>query len=333
VTNLLPSTSYHFAVFEFNGTGSETRYLTSSFLAGNGSTATPPATPSSNANAAAGATSVTLTWNTGSGNGRLVVMRDGSAVTAVPSNLSLYPASAVFGNGAQVSAGQYAVYSGASNQVVVTGLSPNKTYHFTIFEFNGEEAPVYNTATVLNGTAVTSSTLPVKWVFFTAKESNSNVVLDWATANEVNAAQYVIERSINNTQYVALDSVQAKRHAGNNNYSYTDRSRPAGAAYYRIRQADADGRYAFSKVLRVEADGKKSSLAIFPNPVQDVCRVSLPQGMQQATLLVFDMKGTQVRTLQVSNGELININNLPAGTYHAVVRSATEQFSTRIIKR
>ena len=32
---LKPNTAYHFAVFEYNGTGATTEYLTSTFLTGN----------------------------------------------------------------------------------------------------------------------------------------------------------------------------------------------------------------------------------------------------------------------------------------------------------
>jgi hypothetical protein len=42
VTNLLPATTYHFTVFEYNGTGTLQRYLTSSVLAATGATSAAP---------------------------------------------------------------------------------------------------------------------------------------------------------------------------------------------------------------------------------------------------------------------------------------------------
>ncbi|HYE56427.1 MAG TPA: hypothetical protein VD996_16375, partial [Chitinophagaceae bacterium] len=178
VTGLQPATTYHFAVFEFNGSGSTTRYLTSSFLAASNATAAPPPAGSTGVVPVAGNTSITLNWNAGPGSGRLVVMKEGSAINTAPANLSAYPASAVFGNGAQIAAGVFVVYASSGSSVTVTGLLPNKTYYYSIFEYNGLEAPVYNTTNVLSGSAITGSTLPVKWVSFNAKENNNEVLLE-----------------------------------------------------------------------------------------------------------------------------------------------------------
>lgn len=333
ITNLLPGTVYHLAIFEFNGTGANTRYLTANFLAANTSTATAPSTGSSGAASLAGNHSITLNWTAGSGSGRVIVMKQGSAVSAVPANLSAYPSSSTFGNGAQIATGEYVVYSGSGHTATITGLTVNTTYHFRIFEYNGSEAPVYNTANVLSGNATTAAALPVKWVYFNAKENRGEAILEWATANEQNAAYFVAERSMNNLQFAAIDSIAAKGSAGNNQYKLTDRSKPAGVVYYRIRQVDTDGKFEYSRLVRVEASGSKTALGVYPNPVQDVCRISLPQGMQQAGIAIYDMKGVQVQALRVQNGQAINLSSLSAGTYNVVVREGGEVFSTRIIKK
>ena len=333
ITNLQPGTTYHIAVFEFNGTGANTRYLTSSFLAASGSTVGTPTTGSTGATSLAGNHSLTLNWNSGSGSARIVVMKQGSAVTSSPVNLSAYPANSVFGNGAQIGAGEYVVYGGSGSSVIITGLTPNTTYHYRIFEYNGVDAPVYNIANALNGSATTESALPLKWVSFVAKESNGETVLEWATTNEQNTAYFVVERSLGNMQFAAIDSVPAKGGVGNNQYKLIDKTKPTGTVYYRIRQVDADGKYEYSKMIRIDASASKKALSVYPNPVQDVCRISLPQGMQQATVAIFDMKGLQVKSMNVQHGQSIHLGGLPAGTYNVVVREGATQLSTRIIKK
>lgn len=333
VTNLLPGTTYHVAVFEYNGTGANTRYLTSSFLASAGSTVSVPATGSSNATSLTGNHSITLNWQSGSGSSRIVVMKQGSALTALPVNLSVYPANSVFGSGSQLGAGEYVVYSGTGNQVTVTGLTHSTTYHFRIFEFNGSDGPVYNTTNILSGSATTQAALPLKWVSFTVKESNGEAVLEWTTTNEHNTAYFVVERSVGDMKFIAIDSLQAKGSTGNNQYRFADKTKPAGTVYYRIRQVDADGKYEYSKLVRIDAAGTKKTLGIYPNPVVDVCRISLPQGMQQANVFIYDMRGVQLRSMKVQNGQYVNLGNLPAGTYSVVVRDGGAQISTQIIKK
>lgn len=322
ITNLQPGTVYHIAIFEFNGTGVNTKYLASTFLAASSSTSSAPAIGSSNANTLAGNQTISLSWTAGSGSGRLVVMKDGSAPAAVPASLSVYPASSAFGNGAQIASNEFVVYAGTGNNVTVSGLAPNKTYHFRIFEYNGTDAPVYNTGNALSASATTTAALLVKWVYFTAREVNKEVVLEWATANEQNAARFVVERSTNNIQFVAIDSVMALGNAGNNNnnvYRVADKTKPAGTAYYRIRQVDADNKYEYSKLVRVEGAGTKGAFAIYPNRVSDVCRVSLPQGVSQANISIFNMSGVQVKTLRVQHGQQISLAGLAGGVYSVVI--------------
>jgi hypothetical protein len=332
ITNLQPGTMYHIAIFEFNGTGVNTKYLTSSFLIASSSTSSAPVTGSTNANALAGNQTISLNWTNGSGSGRLVVMKDGSAPSAVPAPLSVYPASNVFANGAQIATNEYVVYAGTGNNVTVSGLTPNKTYHFRIFEYNGTDAPVYNTVNALGGSATTTAALPVKWVYFTAREVNKEIVLEWATTNEQNTQRFVVERSTNNIQFMAIDSVAAKGNAGNNVYRVADKTKPAGTAYYRIRQVDADNKYEYSKLVRVEGASAKGSLAISPNRVQDVCRVSLPQGTAQANLQVFNMSGVQVKTLRVQHGQQVSLGGLAAGVYTVMMEEGGEKFAVKVVK-
>jgi hypothetical protein len=330
ITNLQPGTVYHIAIFEFNGTGANTRYLTSTFLSASSSTSSAPATGSSNANALAGNQTISLNWTAGSGAGRLVVMKDGSAPGAVPASLSVYPASNVFGNGAQIASNEFVVYAGTGNAVTVSGLTPNKTYHYRIFEYNGSDAPVYNTVNAWSGSATTTAALPVKWVYFTAKEVNKEVILEWATTNEQNTARFIVERRSDNTNFTAIDSVAAQGNTGNNVYRVADKTKPAGTAYYRIRQVDADGRYEYSKLVRIEGAGVKGGLAIYPNQVQDVCRVNLPQGMAQANLKIFNLSGVQVKTMRVQHGQQISLVGLAAGVYSVVIEG--EKAAVKVVK-
>lgn len=66
--------------------------------------------------------SINLSWTNGDGSNRIVVCRQGSAVSAVHADNTSYAANAVYGSGAQISAGQFVVYNGSRSSVNVTGL-------------------------------------------------------------------------------------------------------------------------------------------------------------------------------------------------------------------
>ncbi|MBO9681822.1 MAG: hypothetical protein J7502_03980 [Flavisolibacter sp.] len=267
LTNLELATSYYFAVYEYNGSGTTIRYGTVALTA-SGTTATSPTVKSSNPSNTTTSNSITLSWTSGNGAGRIVVAREGSEVSAVPSNLSKYKASNVFKDGPQLAVGQYVVYSGTGSSVTVTGLEANKNYHFSVFEYNGVDAPVYNTTDVLKTTAIIGSVLPVTWLSFAVSEKNGKVMLDWTTTQEINADAYVVERSLDGIRFTPVLSLQAKGGEGRNTYSATDPAAGSATLYYRIKQVDANGKFSYSNVLRLAINGTPA-LKLLQNPIQN----------------------------------------------------------------
>jgi hypothetical protein len=145
VTNLLPSTSYAFQVYELLGTSCATNYLQAA--PATGSFATPAcvlaAAPTSDASGAsatsAGRTAVTFSWRAGNGATRLVVLRPATSPYLLPVNGQRYVAGASYGAGSNLGSGSYVVYAGTGTSVTVTNLVPGTTYTATIVEANGTD--------------------------------------------------------------------------------------------------------------------------------------------------------------------------------------------------
>jgi hypothetical protein len=97
----------------------------------------------------------TLTFTPGNGSHRLIAVRKDGAVDADPPNFKTYTANSVFGSGAQIGTGNYAVYNGTGNEVTITGLELNSTYHVEIFEYNSTVSSQYQTASTLTGSFTT----------------------------------------------------------------------------------------------------------------------------------------------------------------------------------
>lgn len=332
LSGLQPGTVYHFAVFEYNGNGSAIRYLTQQHLVYSASTSVTPSVPAGNSQLTVLENSALLQWQSGNGQRRLVVLRAGSAVSQQPVNLTAYPAQASFGNGSQIGAGEFVVFAGTGNQVNVTGLSAGQTYFYTIFEYNGSAAPVYQTSGALNGSFTTGGTLPVRWHYFEASRQNNQVLLKWGTASEFNNAYFAIERENGQGNFEPLDSVAS---AGNSDliqhYHFSDVRGIDGTLRYRIRQVDIDGRYSYSAVRRVAAGEHTSGLLLYPNPVADLLTVSLP-GQQLLNVVIYDMSGRiQLRTI-ISNGHFVSTRQLRPGQYLLEVTSAGIKKTTTFIK-
>lgn len=96
--------------------------------------------------------------------------------------------------------------------------------------------------------------LPVELISFTATKQNSDVNLQWKTAQETNSHHFDVERSLDGTNF---NTIATKAAAGNSNtvlvYNYTDADAAAfgGTVYYRLKLVDIDGSYKYSPIAAV----------------------------------------------------------------------------------
>lgn len=77
-----------------------------------------------------------LSWTSGDGENNLVVIKEGSAVDAFPTDNTTYEASASFGEGTEIGSGNYVAYTGNGNSIALNNLSGGTTYHIAVFSYN-----------------------------------------------------------------------------------------------------------------------------------------------------------------------------------------------------
>lgn len=120
-------------------------------------TSTVPTTQASNINFTSTTyEKTTVNWTNGNGAYRMVVAKVNGVPSGVPTNGLDYTASATFGSGQTIAPGEYVVYFGnVGSNVTVTGLSPDSTYGFKVYEINCGN---YNSSNATNNP--TSVTLP-----------------------------------------------------------------------------------------------------------------------------------------------------------------------------
>jgi hypothetical protein len=78
-----------------------------------------------------------VSFTPGNGAKRIIVAKEASPVTAIPSDGVDYVAGN-FGSGNEIAPGEFVVYEGsASSNIPINGLDHSTTYHIRIYEFNG----------------------------------------------------------------------------------------------------------------------------------------------------------------------------------------------------
>ena len=112
-----------------------------------------------------------------------------------------------------------------------------------------------------------SAITPVKFGAISASAANSIVKLNFNVETEVNTNSYVIERSINGENFVAIGTLEARN---SKTYSWIDNTPNAGSNIYRIKAIDNNGSFMYSNTIKVNASKiAKSELSVFPNPVNN----------------------------------------------------------------
>ncbi len=161
---------------------------------------------------------------------------------------------------------------------------------------------------------ITSTTLPVTLTAFDAKASGYMAGLDWATTSEQGNAYFDVERSKDAQAFERVGRVDGRgTTAVRQAYAFTDESPSRGTNYYRLRQVDADGRFAYSPVRAVQIR-TNGELAILGNPASDQFGVV---GLETGAVVdLIDLNG-QLRTRQsATDGRLhVDVRDLPTGMY------------------
>ncbi|HET9053525.1 MAG TPA: T9SS type A sorting domain-containing protein, partial [Cyclobacteriaceae bacterium] len=117
-------------------------------------------------------------------------------------------------------------------------------------------------------TDAVNSPLPVELVNFSARVVPEGIQLDWTTDSELNNDFFTVERSANGEEFSGVGKVKgAGTTSKRNTYALTDVHPLNGKSYYRLKQTDFDGTYAYSSVIAVTYDGPSSmTMHIYPNP-------------------------------------------------------------------
>jgi hypothetical protein len=179
ITGLTAGTTYHYAIYEYNSTGT-CYHLTE--LTGNATTLNCwPSTQATSFSASSITTnSATVSWVRGNGDNVMVIARAGAAPTDPTSGVS-YAANSAYGSGDAVGGG-FVVYNGTGTSVNVTSLSSGTTYHFAIYEYNNS-GTCYN-LTELTGNATTLKPEPTNYptVFTCGSPESTSIPLTWTDA-------------------------------------------------------------------------------------------------------------------------------------------------------
>ncbi|MEP6747807.1 MAG: T9SS type A sorting domain-containing protein [Bacteroidota bacterium] len=183
--------------------------------------------------------------------------------------------------------------------------------------------------------------LPVTLTNFNAKRlSKLSVQLNWQTQTESHNKGFGIERRPENeTSFTQAGFINSRAINGNSNisldYTFTDNNSYAGVTYYRLKQTDLDDRAYYSLIKAVNGlNGNSVSVMLWPNPNKGQFSIKIDGNTDNREILVTDLQGKNIRRINITGNQQIDVYGLAAGTYVITIPNAmglNENFKEKIV--
>lgn len=240
----------------------------------------------------------------------------------------------VIGPGHTQASPQVRVFATTPTRSEPTGITFSPDYKFMFISFmnpttsnTSSQLDAANTGVIFNThtTVViarrehlgSTSTLPLTFTAFDAKQTGTDVTVSWSVADINNHDFFSIERSVNGTDFLEIArNNESINGLPTRSFTVADNNLPAVTTlYYRIKQCDLNGdcKYTEIKTLRLNATVKITRL--FPQPAGNKLNVLYNSNGEGA--------GTGLVTVTDLNGKIIlkQVCNIIKGTQTIEVKT------------
>ena len=187
-----------------------------------------------------------------------------------------------------------------------------------------------------------SNPLPVNLIYFRGVRKQMGVVLNWSTAQEINSASFIIERSFDLKKWEKIGTVKAAGNSKNmKNYSFVDPMNGKGILYYRLRINDLDGKFEYSKVVTINPDvDSPQQVELYPNPFDKQLFIALNMDIDQnINVDIKDITGKTISNQLINftggNGllNLEKVNEMKPGIYLLSMNINGTEIVRKIVKQ
>lgn len=184
-----------------------------------------------------------------------------------------------------------------------------------------------------------SYTLPIKIISFTAGRMNGYTKLNWTIGNEMNVANYELQRSDDGISFYTINIHQPYNRNGTGFYSYDDRKVLNGTTFYRLKVNNLSRQVNYSPIVTVSENMTGREFYVLTNPVNaniDLYAGAAIKGLYNYTIVNTDGQLVQAGTMDIKNAGTYSIYLKPAivaGAYILVVQNEANKLQKMIIKK
>jgi len=156
--------------------------------------------------------------------------------------------------------------------------------------------------------------LPVQLISFEATVIKNETHLYWKVENESSFKHYVIEVSDDGINFKSLSVITATNQSL---YNFSYLHAIAQKEYYRLKLVDNNGKYAYSKIILLNAIGR-IALKVYPNPAHEYIMVELSGIISgQSNISLINAAGQEVKRVKsTQKSTRILVQHFAKGLYY-----------------
>ena len=179
----------------------------------------------------------------------------------------------------------------------------------------------------------TSGTLPLEFLFFKGAPKQDKVLLNWATASELNVAYFIIEKSYDGMSFYEIGQVEGHGTTKiKQDYSFSDEKPTLGRAYYRLTEGDYDNSQTHLKVISVDFTGVRIA-SVYPNPVTNG-QLNIELNFvpdNEVMVSIVDLRGVTLSEFNLNKQNVPVSVQVSAGMYLLTVKSNDFKSINRLV--
>ena len=184
--------------------------------------------------------------------------------------------------------------------------------------------------------ACNTSQLPVELLSFTATQKEKSILLNWATATEINNDHFLVEYSRDGLGFKSIAQIEGMGNSLDEvKYEFMHEKPNTGTNYYRLKQMDFDGTFEYSNIVSVTIENDKD-ISIQPNLVKDNIKLVVKKGYtKELSIEIFNILGAKVMEAKLPAGALeqnLDVQDLQKGHYFLRVNTNEKPRALRFVK-
>ena len=170
--------------------------------------------------------------------------------------------------------------------------------------------------------------LPIELLTFSVENRDKTALVRWATAIELDCAQFDIQRSSDAIGWFSIGKKPCAAPAGSGaHYDFTDESPLSGTSYYRLRQSDDNGSSAYGPVALLHRTADRVTLRLVAQPRSQTAWVDIAGAEPDPdwSLELHAMDGRLVQVFPAPIPGAVALPYLATGLYTAHLRNGRGQ--------